>query len=334
MVIWVLSQCIPRKHSVHVLAIGGALAGFSYAPIAMAWISLTVVEAALMVLCFTRLDRKSSLRKYGAYLLLFNLLFVDFHSYFLNMPLAILGISFSVIRVFITARQLISSRKTINKLDVYWIWVAAFYLPALVIGPVFSGTELRDQYKDGATYIPTLRDYRMVVQGIVFSVFATALFGAIASKFANISVLLAAPVFFLNLFLAFWGQSLIAEHTSRFFGYVLPVNFDRPWKARNMHEFWNRWHRSMAQFVLQYIFLPLNLRGLSPKLATIAAFVFMGLWHNLSIGYFVWGLCHGGMLAFSTKTVSADRSRQMLARVGLWTIVIGLSYFAIYGPYS
>jgi D-alanyl-lipoteichoic acid acyltransferase DltB (MBOAT superfamily) len=141
------------------------------------------------------------------------------------------------------------------------------------------------------------------------------------------------PFLFLQLFAAFWGQSLIAEHTSRFFGLPLPVNFDQPWKARTIKDFWARWHRSMAQFVLQYIFLPLNLKGVSPKIATVCAFVFMGVWHNLSLGYFVWGVAHGTLLAFD-RDVSKNRIVRLCNQIVLWIIVISLSWFANYGPWS
>lgn len=331
---WVLCQALPRRDSVHVLAAFGALALLIYAPVAGLVVALTAVEAALMVILFSALPRKSNWRQYGAYLLLLNLFFVDFHHLALNMPIAILGISFSVIRIFMTAKQLLSARKDLVRTDVYWIFAAGFYLPALVIGPVFSGLELKAQYEKGAPDEVELRDYRMVLMGLFLAMVLAVLLSDLATYTAGkYSALAAAPLYFLQLFSAFWGQSLIAEHSSRFFGYRLPVNFDAPWRARTPKEFWSRWHRSMANFVLQYIYLPLNLRGLSPKVATTGAFIFMGLWHNLSIGYFVWGLCHGLMLAFSPQELKGQVQRVVMP-VALWVSVIGLSYFANYGPYA
>jgi len=74
-----------------------------------------------------------------------------------------------------------------------------------------------------------------------------------------------------------------------------------------------------------------NLYG--PTEATIAAFVFMGLWHNLSTGYFVWGVCHGVLLAYS-QPPHESRLRRNANRALLWVIVISLSWFANYGPVS
>ncbi len=331
-----LCQFLPRRQSVHVLGFAGLGALAIFAPAAAVFLFFTVIEAIIMVTMFGKLDRGSTWRQYGPYLLLFNLFFVDLHIWLLNMPVATLAISFSTIRIFMTIKQLLSSRKKLPFSDCYWIFAAAFFLPAIVIGPVFSGTSLRDQYRDGALENVALRDYRMVLQGLILVILVSPFFGKIAEYVSRLGPDFLPtdwPLLFLQLFAAFWGQSLIAEHMSRFFGYRLPINFDHPWKADTIKDFWARWHRSMANFVLQYIFLPLNVKGVSPKLATIAAFTFMGLWHNLSLGYFVWGLCHGLLLAYGRPTFGLTHLRHT-QRVLLWIIIISLSWFANYGPVS
>jgi len=286
---WCLCLPLPQRFNIFVLTCVGIFSVLIFASAAAIFILICAAEATVMVLYFRNLNRNSNWRKYGPYLLFLNLLFVDLHQWILLMPIATMAISFSIVRIFMTAKQLLGSRKKLPPEDMCWILVAAFYLPAVVIGPVFSGTDLRDQHRSVVKEKVVLRDYRMVLQGLVLAVLVSPGFGQISTSLEQKgfdAVGADWPFLFLQLFAAFWGQSLISEHTSRFFGYRLPVNFDHPWKARTIKEFWARWHRSMAQFVLQYIFLPLTLRGISPKLATVAAFVFMGVWHNLTIGYF------------------------------------------------
>jgi D-alanyl-lipoteichoic acid acyltransferase DltB (MBOAT superfamily) len=237
-----------------------------------------------------------------------------------------------------TAKQILSARKPPSTGDGWWIVVAAFFLPALVVGPVFSGMELKKQAQADEPEAISLRDYRMVLQGLVLAVLVNPGLGMLINyvvlpEYKGLPDAWAAPLYFLQLFSAFWGQSLIAEHTSRFFGLRLPVNFDAPWKAANIRDFWSRWHRSMAEFVTQYIFLPLNLRGVSPRLATVTAFVFMGLWHNLSFGYALWGISHGLLLAFWPKR-DFTGAAGLLVRTGTWITVIALSYIANHGALS
>ncbi|MGH1460645.1 MAG: MBOAT family O-acyltransferase [Neptuniibacter sp.] len=338
---WVICQPLSQKAAIPVLTVLGIISVMIFAPVAALFILLMVAEAALMVILFTRFDRGSGWRKWGAYLILFNLLFVDFNEPILGLPVATLAISFSTIRIFMTAKQLLSSRKQLHQLDLVWILAAAFYLPAIVIGPVFSGTDLKKQYRSNKPPTPVLRDARMVLQGLVLALLVAAAFNQSFIEriihYYRIEPLhdsVIAPLLFISLFAAFWGQSLIAEHSSRFFGIRLPVNFDHPWKARSIKDFWQRWHRSMAQFVLQYIFLPLNLRGVPPRLATVIAFTFMGAWHNLSLGYLIWGMMHGILLAYAPSEPEGGGWKTLVNRVILWFVVIFLSWFANYGPWS
>ena len=335
---WAVWRIAGGRGTSLILVLGGVAFLVLYAPLAAAWIAFTGVEASLIFAALRNLPRESGWRKFGAYLLLLNLLFVDLHPLVFGLNIETLAISFSTIRIFMTAKQMLSGRKLPTLGDCWWIFAGGFFLPAIVVGPVFSGLDLRDQERGDWKSSVDLRDYRLVLQGLVLAVLVNPAFGIVVEQLTGVEgagwpLWAGAPYLFLQLFSAFWGQSLIAEHSSRFFGYSLPVNFDAPWKAVTIREFWSRWHRSMAQFVIQYIFLPLNLKGVSPKLATIAAFVFMGLWHNLSLGYAIWGFAHGFLLANWPKAEPAG-SMRTLSFVITWVMVISLSYIANFGALS
>lgn len=303
-----------------------------FAPVAALWIALMVAVASCLFLLLRGRPRDNGWRQYGPYLILPGFLFVDLHPLGFGLNVETLAISFSTIRIFMTTKQLLQSRKAMERRDAAWIAVAAFYLPALMVGPVFSGTDLKKQAAEASVKPVGLRDYRMVLQGLVLAILVNPGLGLLKDMMVSPEQLgapdwTAAPLYFLQLFTAFWGQSLIAEHTSRFFGFRLPVNFDAPWKAANIREFWSRWHRSMAEFVMQYIFLPLNLKGISPRVATVSAFLFMGLWHNLTWGYALWGAAHGALLAFWPKREFAGATG-LAIRIATWAVVVGLSYIA------
>jgi D-alanyl-lipoteichoic acid acyltransferase DltB (MBOAT superfamily) len=261
---------------------------------------------------------------------------VDFHLVIFQFPFETLAVSFSTIRIFMTTKQLLGSRREEGVEQSGWIFAAAFFLPALIVGPVFSGTDLRRDARQSGIARPDLLDFRLILQGFVLAALANPALGALGAGILEAAQLpnwTLAPLYFMQLFLAFWGQSLIAEHTSRLFGYNLPQNFDRPWLARDIKDFWSRWHRSMASFIMRYIYLPLSLNGVSPQKATIGAFVFMGLWHNLSIGYAVWGIAHGLLMAFWSPKDSG-----LIATVSNRVITLGavitLSYIANFGSLS
>ena len=234
-----------------------------------------------------------------------------------------------------TAKNLVSSRQNLKTEYVEWIFVSAFYLPAMLVGPIFSGTDIRKQVRSPEKDLGTASFlYRNSFWGLTLAVLVSPLF-------SNISELLDSEVYshlpllafilFMQLFAAFWGQSLIAEMGSRLINISIPANFDKPWLATDIKNFWQRWHISMAQFVMQFIFLPLTTNKVNPKIATISAFVFMGLWHEVSLGYIVWGFCHGFLMAFwPSRPEAPSIFRNGLERITTIILVIVLSYVANY----
>jgi D-alanyl-lipoteichoic acid acyltransferase DltB (MBOAT superfamily) len=113
---------------------------------------------------------------------------------------------------------------------------------------------------------------------------------------------------FLWLYLDFSAYSDIALGIGQLMGVATPVNFNKPYLARNMIDFWERWHISLSQFIRRNVFLPLQLAlmrrtgGKHPLLAASAAFsiafVLCGLWHSIHPRWVAWGACHaGGLIA-------------------------------------
>ena len=98
-------------------------------------------------------------------------------------------------------------------------------------------------------------------------------------------------------------------------GFTVPQNFDRPWLATDLANFWKRWHISMANFVMQYIYLPLLVSYNNARLALVCAFLFMGIWHKLSAEFMLWGLGHGVGLSYLLPWL---QNRSVSPRVIRW----------------
>ncbi|MBI3567276.1 MAG: MBOAT family protein [Gemmatimonadetes bacterium] len=99
-----------------------------------------------------------------------------------------------------------------------------------------------------------------------------------------------------QIFADFAGYSLIAVGLAALFGYVLPQNFDRPYAATSMRDFWRRWHRSLSQWLRDYLYRPLggSRRGRARTAFNILVVMALGgLWHGAAWGFALWGLWHG-----------------------------------------
>jgi alginate O-acetyltransferase complex protein AlgI len=115
-----------------------------------------------------------------------------------------------------------------------------------------------------------------------------------------------AQIFPIWLFLDFSGYSDIAVGVGTLLGIATPQNFNRPYIARNMIDYWERWHISLSQFIRRNVFIPIQLwlmratDGNRPLMvASIAltfSFVLCGLWHSISVRFLVWGMLHAAGL--------------------------------------
>jgi D-alanyl-lipoteichoic acid acyltransferase DltB (MBOAT superfamily) len=212
-----------------------------------------------------------------------------------------LGSAFFVVRQMMTVAQA-TKRDIPAATFVPSIVLATFFFAALPSGPVFNGLKAWDEL--GAAKPPVNRDglYRLF-EGFIFlfalSGIANEALEAVSdygsgSVSALVGALVLRPVTaFVFLFTTFYGYSRMAEGTALLFGFSVPQNFDRPHMARDLGDYWKRWHRSMAEFVMQYIYLPLLVTTKQTKVALVGAFVFMGLWHNMSTAFLIWGVGHG-----------------------------------------
>lgn len=121
------------------------------------------------------------------------------------------------------------------------------------------------------------------------------------------------------LYLDFSSYSDIALGVGRLLGIATPENFDRPYLARDMVDFWQRWHISLSQWIRRNVFLPLQMTFqrrypdvpalTTSSLTLLLAFGLCGLWHMLSWRYAAWGLMHavGVVAANAAQTLNVRR---------------------------
>jgi D-alanyl-lipoteichoic acid acyltransferase DltB (MBOAT superfamily) len=337
LVVLPVAHFLPRRARLLLLTIVGAIFMLMLAPAGFWVVLVTVLEAFVLERLLRNLPKKSALRQYLPYVLLLNVFATDFsNEVFARQNLVMAGVAFAVVRVFMTTKQLLGAKSTTFGQRTTSLAAGGWFLPAIVVGPVFSGTSLWDQTEKGGTEPDvgaTELVYRKFFAGWLLATLVSEWLvqesgGTDLGRWTAPLVLLA---LFGHLFAAFWGQSLIAESGAALAGFRIPTNFDRPWLAVDIRDFWNRWHMSMARFVMQYIFLPLNLRGLNARVATAAAFVFMGLWHEVQPGYIVWGVAHGLLMALAPKAANlGSRPARIVSRVATLSSVVVLSYVANY----
>ena len=257
-------------------------------------------------------------------------------------PILMLGSAFFVVRQMMTVAAALKERRNASDF-VPGMLLATFFFAALPAGPVFNGLRIWEHLKSGRHPEYTEGLVRLF-EGFVFlfafgGIASVAMecsgpLGAVLAERFNAAALwsfriLVEPLLGISLvFVTFYGYSRMAEGTALLFGCEVPRNFDKPHLARDLADFWKRWHRSMADFVMQYIYLPLLVSTSRARFAMLAAFVFMGMWHELTLGYLVWGLGHGVGLGVVLPWARRHRVPAPVLRVASLAYVVALSAIA------
>lgn len=190
----------------------------------------------------------------------------------------------------------------------YILFVSFF--PQLIAGPIVHWSEVFPQFRDSRTYrvngenvadgmtIFIIGLTKKVVLADEFARYANAGFNSAAdgSVLTLVPAWLAALAYTLQLYFDFSGYSDMAIGLSRMFNVILPINFNSPYKATNIIEFWRRWHMTLSRFLRDYVYIPLggNRAGLARRYANLLlTMVIGGLWHGAAWTFVLWGALHG-----------------------------------------
>ena len=101
----------------------------------------------------------------------------------------------------------------------------------------------------------------------------------------------------LHLYFKFAGYSDVAIGFALLLGFRISENFNFPFLASSITDFWNRWHISLSSWCRDYVYTPVFAHYRQPAIAAIASMIVLGVWHELSLQYLIWGIWHGAGIA-------------------------------------
>ena len=187
----------------------------------------------------------------------------------------------------------------------YMLFVTFF--PQLVAGPIVSHREMLPQFASQENKsLDTANMYngfRIFVLGLSKKVLLADIMGqAVNWGYENVSVvkgwaaILLVLFYTLQIYFDFSGYCDMARGLGYLFNFKLPYNFASPYKARNIIDFWNRWHMTLTRFFTQYLYIPLggNRKGIVRTYVNIfIVFLVSGIWHGAGFTFIFWGVLHG-----------------------------------------
>ena len=215
--------------------------------------------------------------------------------------------------------------KTERNFFFYALFVSFF--PQLVAGPIERPDNLIPQLKEPHTFTKDnfVKGSKHMLVGFfkklcvadVISVYVNAVFNDVPSASAP-GVIIAVVLFAVQIYCDFSGYTDIAIGAARIMGIRLMKNFDHPYTATTIKEFWSRWHISLSSWFRDYLYIPLggNRRGKARQLLNLfIVFMVSGLWHGAAWTFVIWGAIHGVYQIIGNLTIK--KRNALLNKIGI-----------------
>ena len=184
------------------------------------------------------------------------------------------------------------------------------FFPQLIAGPIVHHKEMMPQFAAAHTFRPSWQNltvgftifvfglFKKVVLADNLALYATPVFGAADAGDPVPMVAAWAGMFAygFQLYFDFSGYSDMAIGAARMFGVRLPLNFNSPYKATGIIDFWRRWHMTLSRFLQRYVYIALggNRHGRARRYANLMITMLLGgLWHGAGWNFVLWGGLHG-----------------------------------------
>ena len=180
------------------------------------------------------------------------------------------------------------------------------FWPTLFAGPIWRAPDFFAQRDAGACgrLLQPHRALYLILLGLLQKLVLASWLAAevvdpvyrLPGHYGGLSVAGAMVGYSLQIFFDFAGYTCIVTGLGLLLGYRLPENFLQPYLARNVQEFWTRWHVSLSRFIRDYIYIPMggNRRGwVRTQWHVLAGMLISGLWHGAQWTFVLWGLLHG-----------------------------------------
>ena len=216
------------------------------------------------------------------------------------------------------------------------------FFPQLIAGPIVRYNDIAEQLEErDITLDKTILGIQRFIVGLSKKLLIANTVGYVADtafslNSSEVSLPLAwlgAIAYVLQIYFDFSGYSDMAIGLGKIFGFEFKENFNYPYAAESMRDFWRRWHISVSGWFKEYLYIPLggNRKGSARTcINKLIVFFFTGLWHGASVTFIVWGLYHGIFLMLEQyKIIPVDKIKFKLLKY-IYTMLVVTVGFVIF----
>ncbi len=206
--------------------------------------------------------------------------------------------------------------------------------PQLIAGPIIRFHEIADQlYKRTVSRADFAEGIRRFTVGLAKKVLianvvagpADVIFDMDPDELNMPVAWLGLICYTLQIYFDFSGYSDMAIGLGRMFGFRFPENFNYPYSAQSITDFWRRWHISLSRWFRDYVYVPLGGNRVPPRRLyanLLTVFVLCGFWHGAGWTFLAWGLLHGTFLVFERSRLGRAVDRLPAFARSIYTLTV------------
>ena len=211
--------------------------------------------------------------------------------------------------------------------------------PQLIAGPIVRYSDIEKSIENRPITLPGFTDgisrfciglAKKILIADAMGEVADLIFALPASELTTALAWLGVAAYTLQIYFDFSGYSDMAIGLGKMMGFTFPENFNQPYRAKSITEFWRRWHMTLSNWFRDYLYIPLggNRKGpVRTYFNLFMVFIFCGLWHGAAYTFIAWGLFHGALLCVERLMLNRFGFRlQGLAGLLLTIVLVMISW--------
>ncbi len=229
-----------------------------------------------------------------------------------TLPLAISFFTFQQIAYLVHSYKGVTHEYNLSS---YSLFVSFF--PQLIAGPIVHHKEMIPQFSSSKNQRINSQNIRDGITIFTIGLFKKTVIADSFSKYVSngfdfdtqlnfFESWVTSLSYTFQLYFDFSGYSDMAIGSALLFNIKIPINFNSPYKSRNIQEFWRNWHITLGRWLRDYIYIPLGGnrgKGYQSLLNILATCLIGGIWHGAGWNFFIWGLWHGiGLIIFQISS--------------------------------
>ncbi len=274
----------------------------------------------------------------------FNFIIINVNNLFhsnLNLLNVVLPIGISFYTFQIISYEIDVYNKKVNvQSNILKYFLYVFLFPQLIAGPIVRYQDVNKEIDNrNVTFEMFARGVRRFIIGLSKKVIIANNLGELCNIYLNLSdksvsfTWIFAISYMLQIYFDFSGYSDIAIGLGKMLGFNFPENFNYPYMAKSITDFWRRWHMTLSSWFRDYVYIPLggNKKGVLKQVRNILiVWSLTGLWHGASWNFIVWGLYFGILLILEKFILKKYFSNVPKFIKGIYTLFFVMISFVIF----